>query len=269
MPSLYTTIGPWTLQTFTWLVGLAALLSLMLARRQSRGAAGIDLLLAVLVGAVIGARALHVALHWDTFQMALGEAANLAAGGLSWHGAVIGGLTGLALARRIERRNGAALSFSAALDALALALPLIGLGSWTGCIAAGCGWGQEVDTLANTPAWLVWESIDVYGIPAPRLSTQRFGIVLCSVVLLILVVLFWRRIGVGRRFWIGLALLSLGMFVIGFFRADPVASIAGLRADQVLDGVFLALAAWQTIAKAAGPTAAASVNSGHGSDSGG
>ncbi|MBL8156406.1 MAG: prolipoprotein diacylglyceryl transferase, partial [Anaerolineae bacterium] len=198
MPSLYTTIGPWTLQTFTWLVGAAALVSLALARRQSRGAVRIDTLLAVLVGAVIGARGLHVALHWDTFQTALGEAANLAAGGLSWHGAVGGGLIGLALMWQIERRRGVAVSFRAVLDALALALPLIGLASWTGCIAAGCGWGQEVDTLANTPGWLVWESIDVYGIPAPRLSTQRFGIVLCVIVLLILIVLYWRRVGEGR-----------------------------------------------------------------------
>lgn len=244
MPTLYTTIGPWTLQTFTWLVGAAALLSLALARRQSHGSVGIDTLLVVLVGAVIGARALHVALHWDYFQAALGEAPKLAAGGLSWHGAVLGGLTGLALARRIEQRRSSTSSLGAALDALAPALTLVGLGSWMGCIAAGCGWGQEVDTLANYPAWLVWESIDVYGIPAPRLSTQRFGIVLCSAVLLILTLLFWRRIAAGRRFWIGLALLSLGMFVIGFFRADPAAFLFGLRADQALDGLFFAASLW-------------------------
>jgi prolipoprotein diacylglyceryltransferase len=244
MPSLYTTIGPWTLQTFTWLVAAAVLVSLALARRQSRGAVGIDTLLAALVGAVIGARALHVGLRWDYFQAALAEAANLAAGGMSWHGAVLGGLFGLAAMRQIERRRGVSVSFSAALDALALALPLIGLASWTGCIAAGCGWGREVDTLATAPAWLVWESIDVYGIPAPRFSTQRFGIVLCGVVLLILVVLYGRRLGEGRRFWIGLALLSLGMFVIGFFRADPVAFLFGLRADQGLDVALLLMSLW-------------------------
>jgi hypothetical protein len=104
-----------------------------------------------------------------------------------------------------------------------------------------------VDTLANAPAWLVWESIDVYGIPAPRLSTQRFGIALCSAVLLILIVLYWRRMAVGRRFWIELALLSLGMFVIGFFRADPVAFLFGLRVDQVLDGVFFVVSLWMAL----------------------
>ena len=39
----------------------------------------------------------------------------------------------------------------------------------------------------------------------------------------------------GRRFWLLLALLSAGMFGIGFFRGDYAVMIAGLRADQVLD----------------------------------
>jgi prolipoprotein diacylglyceryltransferase len=97
-----------------------------------------------------------------------------------------------------------------------------------------------VDTLANYPPLVVAELPDVYGIPAPRYNTQGFGLVLALLVFGLTVWLFRRGLWSGQRFWLVLALLSVGMFGIGFLRADYALIIANLRADQWLDlGVLL------------------------------
>ena len=114
------------------------------------------------------------------------------------------------------------------------ALPLLAFAGWLGCAAAVCGYGAEVDTLAHYPAFAVAESRDVYGIIAPRYNTQLFGLALALVLLALSFVLL-RYDGLKyRRFWILLALFSIGMLGIGFYRGDSVPILLGLRADQWL-----------------------------------
>jgi prolipoprotein diacylglyceryltransferase len=118
------------------------------------------------------------------------------------------------------------------------------LGGWVGCLAAGCGYGKEVDTLANYPRWMTSELVDVFGIVAPRYNTPYFGIILCLIgCLLVFIITLWSRRSpvaslAGRRFWWILAFLSVGMFVIGFYRADHSYMVYGLRADQILDVIM-------------------------------
>src|SRR5690606_31172444 len=102
------------------------------------------------LGAVVGARLAHVALQWDYFSAHTGEIIRLTAGGLDWHGALLGGLLGLALVARWRR-----LPLRLLLDALTPVLPLVALGGWIACWSAACGYGREVDTLANYPAYAV------------------------------------------------------------------------------------------------------------------
>lgn len=247
MPSLYTQIGPWTVQTFTLVTAVGIITSAYIGLRRfhfDERAANLYLM-ALLVGLVL-ARLLHVLLNWDYFGDHQAEIWNLSAGGLDWHGGLLGGVFGLALAHRFMQilRPGAALPpLPHLLAGLVWALPLIGLSGWYGCMAAGCGYGKEVWTLANFPSWVVWESADVFGIVAPRYSTQRFGLILCGLVGLALLLRSRRTAAPAdeRVFWFTLALLSAGMFVIGFFRADHTLIFAGLRGDQVLD---LLLAGW-------------------------
>lgn len=240
-----------SIRTFTLLVALAALLCFLLAARQlqQRWQVTADVCLAALAGGLVGARVIHVLLQWSYFADNPGEAFRLNAGGLDWHGAVLGGLVGLGLVTRWRR-----LPFHHTLDALTPALPLLALASWVGCLAAFCGYGAEVATLAYYPAYAASETPDVYGIVAPRYNTQWFGIALAVCLLLIVALLQWRRGHrrgwlATRRFWLVLALLSLGMFAIGFFRGDPVPVIAGLRADQVLDLLLAVLSGWQLMAR--------------------
>jgi phosphatidylglycerol:prolipoprotein diacylglycerol transferase len=270
MPTLYTTIGPWTFPTFNLFLTLAVLLSvgvglryLFRSPRPDATAEGqgvrvgtvANSYLAALIGAVAGARLFHVLLNWDYFADALNEATMMSLGGLDWHGAVLGGLAGLFLAVKIRdfvgTRRALSLhetpSFPILLDTLTPALPLLGLAGWWGCLAASCGYGAEVDNLSHYPAFAVAESADVYGIVVPRYNTQLFGLILSASVLLLVALLFWRGWLRYRRFWLTLILLSVGMFVIGFFRGDHTLILAGLRADQILDIIFAAVAPVITI----------------------
>jgi phosphatidylglycerol---prolipoprotein diacylglyceryl transferase len=236
MPAFYTEIGPLRLQTFTFALGLALVLSLSLGlyRVQAARGAVVDACLGALLLGVAGARAGHVALNWSHFAFHIPEIWQLRAGGLDWHGAVWGGLLGLALATRWRR-----VAFWPLLDALTPALPLLALAGWWGCAAANCGFGVEVDTLANYPPLIVAELPDVYGIPAPRYNTALLGWLLGLAALLLTIWLLARDRLNGRRFGLVLALLSLGMFGIGGLRADYAIYWQGLRADQWLDGVML------------------------------
>lgn len=228
----YTTIGPLRLQTFTLALSLAAVAGIAWSVWRVPGQRGavVDVCLGGLVGGVLLARVGHVLLNWPYFAYNTGEIVRIQAGGLDWHGGLLGGLLGMALVARWRR-----LPLAGLIDALALVLPLLALAGWWGCRAANCGYGAEVDTLANYPPLVVAELRDVYGIPAPRYNTQLFGLALGGLVLGIVLILFWRGWLIGRRFWLALLVLSAGMFVIGFFRADYALSIGSLRADQWLD----------------------------------
>ncbi len=242
----YTTLGPVTLPTFTLLLALAtaAAAGISLYRAPVRAGAAADCGLAALAGAAAGGRLFHVLLNASYFAGAPAEALRLSAGGLNWHGAVVGGLAGLWLLARWRAVDAAAL-----LDRLALALPLMTFAVWWGCLGAACGYGAEVDTLARYPAWAAAELPDVYGLPAPRWNTQLFGMALGAALLPLAALLARRGWFSGRRFWLLLALLSAGMFVIGFARADYTPALAGLRADQWLDAALFVLAAWGLLKK--------------------
>lgn len=243
--SFYTRIGPLEIQTFTLALALAfaAALGWAVWRVPASRGAVVDVCLGALVGGVLSARLFHILLNWTYFAYNMNEILRLRSGGLDWHGALLGGLCGLLLVARWRK-----VAVTPLLDALALALPLLALAGWWGCRAANCAFGAEVDTLANYPALLVAELPDVYGIPAPRYNTQLIGLVLALTVLLITGALIWRGWLAGRRFWLALALLSLGMFGIGFFRADYAVMVAGLRADQWLDLGALLVSLWRLIA---------------------
>lgn len=199
-------------------------------RREGRALAWLDAGLAALVGGVIGARLVHVAVHWAYFSQHTGEIAAIWRGGLDWHGAVLGGLLaliGTARLRRVEWRN--------LTDTLAFVLPAGAALAFAGCLPTGCAAGREVASLVDYPQPLVAELPDVYGLIAPRFASQLYGVVL-SLALLGLVWLLQRRVDVrGFHLWPVLALLSLGIFLIGFTLGSDVPMVGTLRLDQLLD----------------------------------
>ncbi|HVO43653.1 MAG TPA: prolipoprotein diacylglyceryl transferase family protein [Aggregatilineales bacterium] len=197
----------------------------------------LDVAIAAVIAGIIGARIGHVGLNWTYFAAHTDQITDLSTGGLDWHAAVILGVPaaiGMAARRRVPLRG--------LLNALAFALPLGAIAAWEASVAASAVYGLEVRTLADFPAWLVIESPDIYGITAPRLNLLPAGLALSGVVLLVVVILSIGRRLSGSRFYLALALYSLGQAVIDVFRADYIPSGFGHRADQLLD-LALALAA--------------------------
>lgn len=237
MDTLFIDLGPFSIRTFTALIAAAVLLGLVsvtraaFLRRDPRPLRWFDAGLGALIGGVIGARLFHVLLTWNYFVDHLGEIPNIRAGGLSWHGAVYGGLIGLWLVARWRD-----VPFRPLTDAVALIVPVGVMAVWQGCWASACGYGKEVWTLADFPAWAVSERADIFGIVAPRYNAQLFGVWLGAGLLAVIgliALLGWLK---GYRLWIILALAGAGMFILAFFRGDQVPSfLRNLTQDQLLD----------------------------------
>jgi len=235
-------VGPVVLHAYTaWLAGGILMGLGVIAWRAHRSApesvmCWLDVGIAGVVGGVIGARLLYVALNWEYFTDHTGEIAKISSGGMAWHGALLAGIPAVLVAARLRR-----VPLGPWTDAMALAWPLGLSAAWAACRQAGCGYGCEVRTLADWPGWLVEELPDVYGLVAPRLDVQLAGALFGEVLLLLALVLTWRDWLPGLRLWLVLALTGLGMALLGFFRADPARLLFHHRADQVFDLVLLLL----------------------------
>ncbi|MCC6614902.1 MAG: prolipoprotein diacylglyceryl transferase [Anaerolineae bacterium] len=227
-------LGIGSMHLYTLAFALAILTGgLLFVRRLERRrlASAVDVLLLAFAGGLALARAEHVLLNWAYFADNTGEVLRLELGGLGWHGAALGALIALWIDWRFRLRDESRIGFTDVLDRLAPALPLLLIAAWVSCSSAGCGYGYEVSTLANYPALIAAELPDIYGVSAPRLNTPLFGLAWAVIILSVL----WGTRRTTGRFWLALSLAGLGMFAIGFARADSVPSAFGLRVDQTLD----------------------------------
>ncbi|MBN2470169.1 MAG: prolipoprotein diacylglyceryl transferase [Anaerolineae bacterium] len=198
----------------------------------------VDAGLGGLIFGLAGGRLAHVLLNAAYFRHHPAEAFALRAGGLDWHGALIGALVGLLLVARWRR-----VPLRPALEALALVWPLGLLLGWAACRMAACGYGAEVWTLADFPGWAAGELPDLYGEIVPRYNTQVFGMALGAALLGLMALAAWRGwLRGARRLGLVLALSGPGMFAIGFFRGDgQPGPLPGLSWDQALDLGVIAL----------------------------
>ena len=235
-------LGPFTFPTYTVLIdlGLAAALAwLYFTAPAGRGARRLDAGLAATVGAFTGARLLYIIVHGDYYLPHLEEILSFWQGGLSWPGAVAGGLLGALWYCRRKHDTLWPL-----LDAAALPIALLGLLGWSGCLAAGCAYGFEV-TPGEWPAWLTTQQPDLFGLTLPRFPTQALGVLWSTRALGGV----WRaaqragRWPAGALGALALALVALGMFALSFTRGDPAALVGGTRVDVLGSGLVLALAA--------------------------
>lgn len=200
----------------------------------------LDMCLLLWIGGYIGGRMLFIALDFEYFATA-----NLTwrewlfpvqEGGLRWHGVLIGVFIAALIGARWLR-----VPFERVISACLPALPLIALGAWSACMAVGCGYGIEVDTLAHYPPLVVAETRDVYGLVAPRYFTQGYGVVLAlGLAGWIVVTARKASISMHSPFWRVVTAFAVGMFIIGFFRAEPEPMLFGLRVEQVGDAIIAA-----------------------------
>lgn len=225
-----------TISTYSLLVSLSILVStglILFHTPRSQRREMMDLCLAGTAGGLLFARLLHTALHWNYFKDNTWEILQFRAGGLDWHGALIGTLLAMALLSRWRR-----IDFGAVLPRFAWVLPWIAFASWWGCSAVGCAYGRDVASLAEYPSLAVWEGPDIFGLYAPRFFTQLLGMAASALLFVVWIALRRHR----HRFWILVAGFSVVMFGIGFLRGDDVLTIGGIRLDQMLDMLIFAFA---------------------------
>jgi phosphatidylglycerol:prolipoprotein diacylglycerol transferase len=253
-------IGPFTFYTYTILIDaglVVALVALYLQAPTGLGWRWVDLGLAAIVGGLIGARLLYVAVNADYYLPHIDEVVQVWQGGLSWLGAPAGALLGAWLVAR--RRQD---SLWPLLDALALPFGLLSLLAWGGCLAAGSAYGYAV-TPGQYPAWFVSQTPDIFGLVAPRFPTQALGLAWSLIILLII---WGTHRGPSARWPAGalgayaLSLASLGVFLLDFTRGDPAPLIAHYRADVAGAALVLVVttAAWAVrVARGTPPAPAA------------
>ena len=193
--------------------------------------ARIDAGLIALLSGLLGGRLAYVVTHWEYYGSRVIESVWFWQGGLSWAGAALAGLIGVAVYDRVARRP-----FWADADQLAIPAAILGAASWLGCLVDGCAYGRRTAAGLWTPP-----AADLLGNLAPRWPTQALGTVFTLLVLLLLFRLAQLELRSGLLAALALSLLSAGPLAIAWLRGDPMPVMAGLRLDGVASAALLAL----------------------------
>ena len=228
MPTVLFHIGSRPIYTYTVLIDAGLLLGLLVTwwlgrRRGLSPPALMDVLSIVLTGGLLGGRLLYVLLNLAYFSQHPLESLAIWRGGISFHGAFIGGGIALLIWSAAGRRP-----IWQWTDLLCPALALGGVFGWLACLAGGCAYGE-----AGRGA-LYLRAPDIYGVVARRFPTQWFGIGQSLLLLgLLLWALFRQRAGLPTALY--LIGYFGGQFVLEFWRGDEVPYLGALRLTQWLD----------------------------------
>ena len=245
-------IGPITLHMYGLCMALGFLAGwravLYLCKRTNQNFDQLVMLLTwVMICAIVGARAVYVALNWTTeFAQNPLSIIRLDKGGLVYYGGLIGALipyVGYALR---FRKNFFELS-----DISAVVLPLGQAFGRLGCFMHGCCWGKQSDTWLGlsfpkgSPAW--WEQMNAGLIretateSLPVIPTQ---LIESAATLALFAVLFSlypkhhpRRGLLSGLYLVGYAVLR---FFIEYLRGDPRAAVGPFSISQAISLAILA-----------------------------
>lgn len=249
-PTLFT-IGKWSIPTYTVLLDLGLILGVLLTyfegkRQLKDGALALDLALWAVIGGIVGGRLGYVLVNWSVFSEDWLRALRIWEGGLSFHGALLGGLLVMilfALLQRGEKR----VSFWELADVVAPGLALAIAFGWSACLMGGCAYGA----LGEGFGYAVLP--DLYGVEASRFVTQAVGVAFALVLLLGLWLMRGRWPFSGAAFLMFSLFYFAGSFFLEFTRGDEAVYVGPWRLAQVLN-LALALASavallvlwWQT-----------------------
>lgn len=226
--------GPVTVYSYGLMMAVGFILFLAYVRRAAREE-GLDpealtnTAFAALVGGILGARALFVALDWSYFASRPGEILMLNRGGLVWYGGFAGGLAAAFFHAR-HRRMSVPRVFDVCLPPLALAQAV----GRVGCFLNGCCYGFEAAPPLGTclPDGL-----------GCRFPVQLLNSGLLLILFGVLHVRLKRAERPGGLLWI----YGLGYGIIRltteFFRGDQSAVWAGLSLPQLLSLLLILVSA--------------------------
>jgi phosphatidylglycerol:prolipoprotein diacylglycerol transferase len=222
-------LGPITVYTYGVLLAAAYLLGLKLAmtRAKSRGLdpnRALDLGIAIIVAALVGAKLLLVLVDFDKFRQNPAEILSIVRAGGVFYGGLI---AAVAVAFWYMWRH--RMPLWTTCDVFAPGIALGHAVGRLGCLMAGCCYGRET----HVP-WAITftnpEAAANVGTPlgVPLHPTQLYE---SAAEALILVLLLWTekkgRPFEGRTFWSYLVLYGISRFVIEFFRGDERGVIFG------------------------------------------
>lgn len=223
------TIGPITVYTYGVLLAAAYLLGLWLAMARARRGGmdpnrALDLGIAIIVSALVGAKLLLLIVDVDHFRRDPGELLTLVRAGGVFYGGLI---AAIGVAFWYMRRHRMPLWLTC--DVFAPGIALGHAVGRLGCLAAGCCYGKPTDlpwgiTFTNpvaaanvgTPLGVplhptqIYESLAELAILVLLLATERRG-----------------RPFPGRTFWSYLLLYGVTRFAIEFFRGDDRGMVFG------------------------------------------
>jgi len=245
-------VGPLTLRSYGVMVALGVLFGAVwvrrdFLRRRLPDDLFYDLLMVTIAFGVLGARLLYVALHWETYRTNLPSVVMIwADGGLSFHGAIVGGiLAGWWLTRRYK------VSFWQVADAVAPALALGHAIGRIGCFLNGCCYG-----VPTTMPWGVAFHNPALGIDTlPSHPTQLYESV-GLFAMFVLLARYSRQPAYEGAVFVWWAILYAALrFVVEFWRAGATArAVNGLTEAQWLSLTIFALAVayhrWRCLGKA-------------------
>jgi len=238
------TIGNYSISSYTVLLDLGLILGLVVAywegkRVLGNGEAALDAGLWAIVGGILGGRIGFVLGNLEVFSEDWGRALRIWEGGLSFHGAFLGGLAALILVGYLQSRSerqGFLPYLLKLADALTLSLAVGLFFGWIACLLGGCAYGATGEGLgyAVLP--------DLYGVEASRFATQAVG----AAFSLILLIVFWllrrRWPFPGAAFLMFVLLYFTGVFFLEFTRGDEAIYLAGWRPAQIIDLALAVLA---------------------------
>lgn len=211
--------------TIVLALGVLAGIGLTIWRdRQSSARQWLDLILAMMAGAIIGGRIGFILFNWQYYQERTNEIWQFSQGGFNYYFAFGAGLLTLLIWSILKGK-----SFYQSFAKLAPAFLLFTVFAWAACWFEGCAYGKTTvigPLSANLP--------DDFGVSAVRYQSQLIGLLL-SFLLFILILFLSNKIQARTVFWFTIASLSFVHLVTTFLRGDPAPMWAGLRLDAWVD----------------------------------
>ena len=213
--------GGMPIYSYALILGLSAAIGLAwIAWQAPKGEVErrLDFGLWVLGGGLIGGRLAFLVAHASYLRVELLDLFAIFQGGLSWVGAVLGGMAVLLVYTRVRR-----VAMGLLADALIPLVATIIIGSWIGCWVDGCAYGVDVNT------WWGYPAVDEWGRVSMRWPIQLVGAI--STLGLLWIIESLPEMVSGARAALGLLAFSLVAFSLSFLRADPARVWNGFRLD--------------------------------------
>jgi len=213
-------IGPLTIHTYGALFALGILIAVALSEYLYRRDGGepetmIDLALPVVVGVIIGARALFIIVEHEYYLQNPAEIFMVWKGGLVFYGGLIGGALAFIITARVKK-----LGLWHLADTVAPGVALGHALGRLGCFFAGSCYGRPTDVpwavIYSDPTSL---ARDIIGVPVH--PTQLYSAAFLTLLSGILLVIGYRPSFRGQVIATYGILYGIFRFFIEFFRGDP------------------------------------------------